>query len=520
MRATTYAPSGLVCSPDHLASSAGVAMLRAGGTAADAAVATSAVLTVTSPHLCGIGGDLLAMVQEPGREPQALNASGRAGSGADPDRLRQEGHSVMPFRHDVRAAPVPGCVDGWLALHERLGRLRLDDVLGPAISYAEDGFPAAPLLAAAVLLLADVPDVEDLRPPIESGQRIRRPGVGRALRAVATGDRGAFYRGEFGDALLAVGAGEYVESDLERSLAEWGPALRLRAWGHDLWTVPPNSQGYITLAAAWIASGLDLPDDPEDPRSAHLLIEAVRQAGHDRHEVLHDGADGAALLAEARLAPRRAAIDPERAWDGSAPGTEGGTIALCVIDADRLGISLLQSNASDFGAHVAVPGTGILLHNRGIGFSLTPGHAAEYGPRRRPPHTLSPLLVTGPGGALRATLGTMGGDTQPQILLQLTARLLAAGATPGAAVAAPRWRLLNPEGTTFDTWRAETMVIGLEHDAPEGWDAALEGRGHRVRREPRAAAHGFGHAHAIVVEDDHLVGAADPRSEVGAAAGL
>src|SRR6478735_11793823 len=128
---TVYAPTGMVCSVDHLASSAGVAMLRAGGTAADAAVATSAVLAVTTPHMCGMGGDLFALVHDGPGPPAVLNASGRAGSGADPDRLRAEGFTSMPFKDDIRSVTVPGCVDGWLALHERAGRLPLADVLAP-----------------------------------------------------------------------------------------------------------------------------------------------------------------------------------------------------------------------------------------------------------------------------------------------------------------------------------------------------------------------------------------------------
>src|SRR5687768_4419317 len=146
---TRHAPRGMVCSVDHLASSAGVDVLRAGGSAVDAAVAASAVLAVTCPHLCGMGGDLFALVHQPGEPaPAALNASGRAGSGADPERLRAEGHATMPFHGDLRSAPVPGCVDGWLALHERFGRLPLADVLHAAVGYAAEGFPASPLLAA------------------------------------------------------------------------------------------------------------------------------------------------------------------------------------------------------------------------------------------------------------------------------------------------------------------------------------------------------------------------------------
>ena len=160
---TRHATGGMVLSIDHLASEAGVACLRSGGSAADAAVAASAVLAVTSPHMCGMGGDLFALVSVPGdSRPQALNASGRAGSGADPGRLRSEGNAMMPFSGDLRSAPVPGCVDGWVALHERHGRLPLPEIMKSAIAYADEGFPASPLLAGTARVLDGVAGCEEL----------------------------------------------------------------------------------------------------------------------------------------------------------------------------------------------------------------------------------------------------------------------------------------------------------------------------------------------------------------------
>ena len=179
-----------------------------------------------------------------------------------------------------------------------------------------------------------------------------------------------------------------------------------RAWGHDLWTVPPPSQGYLTLAGAAVAEMLGLGADPDDPAWAHLLVEAWRAVGHDRPDVLFDGADGAALLAPERLAAAAARVSaadaappdvgPGRGTAGPAVARlgDGDTTHLCAIDADGLGVSLTQSNALDFGSHLVEPATGIFLHNRGVGFSLLEGHPAEVGPGRRPPHTLSPMLVT------------------------------------------------------------------------------------------------------------------------------
>jgi len=268
----------MVSSIDHLASSAGVALLRAGGSAVDAAIATNAVLAVTSPYACGLGGDLFALVHDGTGAPAALNSSGRAGSGADPERLRAEGRTTMPFHNDIRTVTVPGCADGWLALHRAYGKRPLADVLAPAIAYAADGFPAGPHLAARIPDIAGIAGSEDLtgRGPVRTGTLLRRPGVGRMLTALASGDRAAFYRGEFGDGLRKLGAGLYSEADLDRPAADWVTPLSARVQGRDVWTIPPNSQGYLILLALEIMEGLDVPDDPDDPRWAHVLVEACR----------------------------------------------------------------------------------------------------------------------------------------------------------------------------------------------------------------------------------------------------
>ena len=517
---TTSSAGGLVCSVDHLASSAGAEVLAAGGSAADAAVATSAVLAVTTPHMCGMGGDLFAVVHDGSGPPEVLDAAGRAGSGADPDRMRAEGLAEIPFRGDVRAATVPGCVDGWAALVERHGRLSLADVLAPARRLAEHGFPASPLLA---FMLDDLDGVEGcdelaaVHPDV--GARVVRPDLARVLAAVADRGRAGFYQGDFGAALVQVGAGEFVEEDLAQPGCRWVDALGARVWDHDVWTVPPVSQGYLTLASAAIAeriAGAAL-GSPDDPAWAHLLVEASRLAGEDRPSVLHDDADGAALLDAGRLDAAAARFDPSRPSGAAGPTRDGGTIHLAVVDAAGMGVSLIQSNAADFGCRVAVPGTGILLHNRGIGFSLEPGHPAEYRPGRRPPHTLAPAVVTRPDGSLRFVLGTMGGDSQPQVVLQLLARLLTGGATPGDALDAPRFVLGTDSPQSFDTWRAPRQVVRVEAHAPPAWVTGLEDRGHRVEVAGFDPA-GFGHAHVIEVRPDGMrAGAADVRAMTGAA---
>jgi gamma-glutamyltranspeptidase/glutathione hydrolase len=524
MTATRHAPNGMVCSVDHLASEAGVSLLRIGGNAVDAAIAANAVLAVTAPHLCGLGGDLFALVHDGSGAPATLNASGRAGAGADADELRREGHRSMPFSGDIRAVPVPGCVDGWVALHDRFGSAPLADVLAPARDYAAAGFPASPLLAATAPLLQGVDGADDfalaLDRPMRAGDLVRRPGVARCLAAVAADGRAGFYEGEFGHGLLRLGDGHYAADDLRRPNADWVEPLRVEAWGHVLWTVPPNSQGYLTLLGAAIATGLDLPDDPADAGWAHLLVEAARAAGHDRPDVLAEGADVGPLLQRDEVAQRRGLVDPERRRPMRTLTAGGGTMYLCAVDHDRLGVSLIQSNASGFGSGLWVREVGVNLQNRGIGFSLEPGHPAEYGPGRRPPHTLSPALVSRADGSLRAVIGSMGGDSQPQILLQLLARLLAHHQSPGRAIEAPRWVLRARDSNGFNTWtEPDDVVVQVEAAAEASWADGLREHGHDV--DVVAPGHGFGHAHVVDVADDGSVlrGAADPRALVGAAAG-
>lgn len=514
----------MVASIDPLATGAGLAMLRAGGSAADAAIAASAVLAVTGPHVCGMGGDLFALVHTPGKDsdaPACLDASGRAGSGADAERLRSEGHAVMPFKDDIRSATVPGCVDGWLALHERFGRLDILEILTPAIGYARSGFPASPLLAASLVALREVSGSEELigdgrRRP---GDRIRRPGVAAALDSIVAGGRDGFYLGDFGRGLMAVGRGEFREEDLARPQATYVQPLGLELWGHRIWTVPPASQGYLTLLGAAIAEALPLPASTDDALWAHLLIESARAAAHDRSTVLHEGADVSPMLEPASVASRRALLDPRRRADLASNAAPGDTMYLCAVDDERMAVSLIQSNASGFGCHVFEPTTGIGLHNRGIGFSLAAGHPAELMPLRRPPHTLAPALVTRRDGSLRATIGTMGGDAQPQVLLQLLTRMLRHRESPGSAISAPRWALTG-KASGFDTWEDPNgAAVDIEADAAAAWLDGLRERGHVVTVNHGLAAH-FGHAQLIEVrEDGMLAGAADPRALISLAAG-
>ncbi|MGB0112026.1 MAG: gamma-glutamyltransferase [Ilumatobacteraceae bacterium] len=528
-RSSVRAPHHLVASADHLATSAGLAAFEQGGNAVDAAIATNAAIAVTGPHLCGLGGDLFALVHvddpvsdAPG-ETYALNASGRAGSGADPDAMREEGLTEMPFKTDMRSVTVPGCIDGWLALHERFGSLPLEVILAPARRLAADGFPASPLLVGSLRRL-DAPSRSHLAElatqATSTGAVVRRPGAALVLAGLPVSGRDGFYGGAFGDGLIEVGDGLFTRDDLDARHADWVDPLTTNAFGVDMHTIGPNSQGYLTLAAARLADQLDLPDDPDDDRWAHLLVEAATAAGSDRPDALHEGADGEALLRE--IDARLDLVGLEQSSGRTAPAADGDTTYLCTagIDRDgrRLGVSLIQSNASGFGSHLVEPNTGINLHNRGLGFNLIDGHPAELRPGRRPPHTLSPALATR-NGRLAAVFGTMGGDAQPQILLQIAARLFRHGQSATAAIDAARWALRGPT-TGFDTWTGDVgPTVRIEGHGPATWVERLRSRGHASQSAPAWDSE-FGHAHAIVVEDTGMfAGAADPRAVIGSAAG-
>lgn len=515
------ASRAVVASADQLATQAGLSMIAAGGNAVDAALAANAVLAVTSPHLCGLGGDLFAIVRRPDGELVGVNASGRAGSGSDAEALRAAGHTTMPLRNDLRSVTVPGCVDGWMALHQIGARLDLTTLLHPAMTLAAEGFPASPLLVG---VLAGVNDEgrrqldELVSQATGANASVRRPGVALALQAIARGGREAFYDGAFGEGLVAIGDGLFSDADVlapHATVLTGDQLLRTGAFGVEIVGMPPNSQDYLVLGIAALADAVGLPDDPDDPVWAHLFVEAATAASHDRPAALADRADGRALLADVRS--RVTMIDRSRATRRAAPAADGDTTYLCAADASGWGVSLIQSNAAGLGSWIVEPTTGINLHNRGLGFSLVPGHPAELAPGRRPPHTLSPAMVLRDGD-LAAIVGTMGGDAQPQIVAQIIARLFHHGQSPATAIGAPRWALRGP-ASGFDTWGPTPPTVTIEAGAPTGWRDGLAALGHDVVAVP-AGDGSFGHAHCITVGDGGFTAAADWRTIVGSAAGV
>lgn len=510
---------GIAVAPHYLASEAGIDILRAGGNAVDAAIAVNAVLGVVLPDTCGPGGDLFALIHEPGAaEPSALNASGRAGSGITADEMRDAGFGEIPGRSEW-SITVPGCVDGWEALLERHGTLPLARLLAPAIELARSGFPVSAELARSLSalqgLISSQGSAGPLYPggrPAEAGATITRPRFADTLEALAQGGRGAFYEGAVGDAITAATKGAVTPQDLARNQAEWIAPLSQDLFGRTAWTTPPNTQGYLTLATLRIFAMLHPPDDPNDPLYQHLLIEAYRCMAWERQDTVtdpeHAPLDASELLAEYRLAQRAATIDRQRAgrWPMPEPAPSG-TAYMTVRDGTGMGISLIQSNFYGIGSGLSAGSTGVFLHNRGAGFNLIPGHGNEYAPGKRPLHTLSPMLWTS-GSDLDLLLGTRGGDQQPQFLAQYAAAFYHAAECADDSQDLPRWNMEQPLAGTDSVIRFESRV------AP-ATVRGLEERGHTVTL---AASHepGWGPISAIDVRRD-AKGSADPRVSTSAA---
>jgi gamma-glutamyltranspeptidase / glutathione hydrolase len=532
---------GAVVAPHHLATAAGLGVLRAGGNAIDAAVATNAVLGVVMPNACGIGGDAFWLIWDAAsRREVALNGSGRAPSGVDAGRLRDQGIKSLPLRGPL-AITVPGAVRSWSDAHRRYGRLERDVVLGPAIELARSGFPAwdgfidavertAPSITAA--LGPDAAFFEIYRPagrPWRPGEIVHLPGLAGTLEHLATAGFDAFYEGDLGEqqARTLRGLGlSCTAADFVNHASTWTEPIETTYRGVRVTTHPPNASGIVALEMLNILEAFDAPgpqgfgsDGVHEARWIHLAIEAAKRAMADRDAALTDPAAREIpvthLLDKGYAAELASRIDHQRASDPpvatNPPG--GGTIYLAAVDGEGNAVSLIESNYMGFGSGVVDPQTGIHYQNRGSYFSLDPDHPNVLAPGKRTLHTLMPGMLFRDGRAEPwVVAGSMGGDAQPQVHAQLVSALVDGGVDIRTAISIPRW-FVEPAAHFVPP-----RDVRAEPRFAPGVIETLEAMGHPVTRtEPFDGR--LGHEHAIeLVEggpaaaDGSVAATTDPRS--------
>ncbi len=531
---------GAVVAPHHLATEAGLSVLRAGGSAVDAAIATNAALAVVMPSGCGIGGDAFWLIWDAASGQQhALNGSGRAPAAADPGALRAGGMTQLPRRGPL-SITVPGAVRSWGDAHARFGTLSRDAILAPAIELAGGGFPAWPGFISAVE--ATLPHVQEAvghgsgfeavyRPdgrPWRPGEIVRLPALAATLERLADAGWDDFYDGSIADrqarGLEAAGV-SITNADLVAHTSTWTAPIATDYRGVTVTTHPPNSSGLVALELLNVLEQFEPPPADafgaagvSEARWIHLGIEAAKLAMADRDSHITDpefadipverllSKSYAASLADQIHLDRAAAPPPARSPRG------GGTIYLAVVDGAGNAVSLIESNYMGFGSGVVDPDTGIHYQNRGSFFSLEPGHPNELAPGKRTLHTLLPGMLFRPDlvGPWVVT-GSMGGDAQPQIHAQVVSALVDGGLDVATTVGAPRW-FVEPA----DHFRPP-IEVRAEPRFAAGILENLAARGHPVTSV--GAFDGWvGHAHAIELvdggpaADGSLAASTDPRS--------
>ncbi|MBS3985795.1 MAG: gamma-glutamyltransferase family protein [Selenomonadales bacterium] len=517
-RMCMYASRGMVATGHPLAAQAGLEILRQGGNAIDAAIATAACLTVVEPTANGIGSDAFALVWADGAL-HGLNASGPAPQSLSHATLTAAGLTEMP-KFGLTPVTVPGAPGAWAALSSRFGRLPLTTVLAPAIEYASRGFPLSPMLARG-WKNALAQDLREHTAPVHQaylatfapqgrppavGEVWRSPDHAKTLASIAETGAESFYRGEIAERIDSFSRehGGYIgAADLASYYPEWVKPLRVNYRGYDVWELPPNGQGLVALLALNILAGYEFPER-DNIEMYHRQIEAVKLAFADGLAHITDPRQMKVrpedLLCPAYAAKRRSEISSGALTPTTGLDLRGGTVYLATADGDGNMVSYIQSNYMGFGARVVIPGTGISLQNRGHSFSLDPAHANVLLPGKRPFHTIIPGFLT-KGGTAVGPFGIMGGHMQPQAHVQVLMNMLDFNLNPQAALDAPRWQWVS--GRT----------VQVEPSFPQHIAEALLRRGHAVQRTVDSVSFGRGQ---IIWRDSAngvLCGGTEPRTD-------
>ena len=523
-RSMVSARRGMVGASNPLAAQAGLNILRRGGNAADAAVATSAMMNVMDPASCGVGGDCFALYFDAEtKQVTALNGSGRAPGALTLETVKKLGWAMMPRNH-AHSVTVPGAVRGWYDLLQRHGTMTLADALGEAIYYAGEGFPTAPVVghrwALAGEFLRNAANADEYLPggaPPRAGQVVRLPGLANTLQAIAEGGPDAFYSGPIAEAIvssLQEQGGVMTLDDLKNHHSTWDEPIHTDYHGITVYECPPNGQGLTALIALNIAENFDLKSLPWDsPERIHLMVECMRLAWADAHVYIADMSRADVpvdeLLGKDYAEKRAALIHPYYAADPPRPAGElpGGsdTIYLSVVDGAGNACSFIKSLYMGYGVGIVARGTGVWLQNRGAGFSLVPGHRNALAPGKRPYHTIIPGMAL-KQGELWASFGVMGGFMQPQGHFQVISGMVDDELNPQEALNRPRWMIANgdPAGSLL-----------MEEGTPFKTMADLAERGHRIQPEAGLGRGIFGRGQIIRYDAEAGVmhGGSEPRAD-------
>lgn len=553
-RSVTTATQGMAATAHPLASQVAINVLQSGGNAVDAAIAANAAIGLMEPTGNGIGGDIFVIIWDPDtRQVYGINGAGRSPMGLSYDEVVEtlgEGNAIPPM--GAMPVSVPGTVDGWFAMHERFGSMPMDEILAPAIGYAENGFPLTETIAYYWERNMRILDgrfangefeefanaqatylTEDGDAPRE-GEIFRNPDLANTYRLIAEGGRDAFYDGPIAqtinDYMERIG-GWIAYEDLAAHRTEWVEPLSVNYRGYDVWELPPQGQGIAALQMLQTLEAYDLSSMGfMSAEAIHLMVEAKRLAFEDRARfysdpAFYDEADPAALYAELisdeYADTRRALISTDSAMESVTHGDpsiieDGDTTYLTVADSNGMMVSLIQSNFRGMGSGLVPDGLGFMLQNRGELFSLDPNHPNVYEPGKRPFHTIIPAMITRDGEAFMS-FGLMGGAMQPQGHVQIITSVIDFGLNIQQAGDAARWR---HDGSTSETGQAgETAGVGVlsvEGGMPQEVRDALTALGHEVVDGDG----GFGGYQAILRDPETgvLYGASEMRKD-GAAQG-
>lgn len=499
-RSEVIARHGMAATSQPLATLTAVEILKAGGSAVDAAIAANAVLTLTEPTGCGLGGDLFAIVWD-GREQRlhGLNASGRSPSTLTSEEFSRRGLTRIPSL-GVLPISVPGCVDGWFELHAKFGRLPFSRLMEPAIRYAREGFAVTEIIAAGwksgETVFRDQPGFAELflidgKAP-QKGDLFRNPKLAATLQRIAERGRDEFYRGETASAIAGFvqqHGGFLSTADLAAHRSDWIQPVSVNYRGYDVWELPPNGQGIAALQMLNLLEPFDLRGAGFGSRlHAHLFVEAKKLAFEDRARLYADPAFAKVpvdrLISKEYAAERRQLLNVDRAAISHPPGLphavdQGDTIYLTVADSERNMVSLIQSNYRGFGSGVCPAGLGFCLQDRGEMFDLQPGRMNSYAPGKRPFHTIIPAFVTKDGKPF-LSFGVMGGATQPQGHVQILLNIIDFGMNVQEAGDAPRMLHSGSSEPTGETM-TDGGAVALESGFPASLTEQLQESGHVIR---------------------------------------